>query len=299
MDIAVRNLLDSDRRQRSPHSLRSRRADEPSDEQLMTNLDGPGVEAALSKLYDRYNRTVFGVGLKILGDRSMAEELVQEVFLKVWRSSGTFDPSRGGFSTWLYRVTRSCALDVYHKRARRVRQAPDGDPYIAATKDASDGPQELVDGSWLSWRVSRALEVLDAPHREVIELAYFAGLSQREISVRTGMPLGTVKTRTASAFKSLRGELTIQDTSREACDEVRADPPEPDSIPPGRAGARGSCRRAAPPGVLPRLPRRGPGAKEGEPCPRGGAPTRGSPFLPEGRDPISGAHGSGATFSRR
>ena len=61
----------------------ARRADEPSDEQLMTNLDGPGVEAALSKLYDRYSRTVFGVGLKILSDRSMAEELVQEVFLKV------------------------------------------------------------------------------------------------------------------------------------------------------------------------------------------------------------------------
>jgi len=65
----------------------------------MINLDGPGVEAALSKLYDRYSRTVFGVGLKILGDRSMAEELVQEVFLKVWRSARTFDPARGSFST--------------------------------------------------------------------------------------------------------------------------------------------------------------------------------------------------------
>src|SRR5215203_6524856 len=144
-----------------------RRADGLSDGQLMTNLDGPEVEVALSKLYDRYSRTVYGVGLKILGDRSSAEELVQDVFLKVWRSSGTFDPSRGRFSTWLYRVTRSCALDLYRKRASRVRQVPDGDPHIAATKDASDGPQEVVDESWLSWRVSRALEVLDAPHREV------------------------------------------------------------------------------------------------------------------------------------
>jgi RNA polymerase sigma-70 factor (ECF subfamily) len=182
----------------------------------MTRLTGPEVEVAISTLYDRYSRTVYGVGLKILGDRSSAEELVQEVFLKVWRSSSTFDSSRGSFSTWLYRVTRSCALDLYRKRASRVRPVSDGDPYIAAARDSSGGPQEVVDESWLSWRVSRALEVLDALHREVIELAYFGGLSQREISERTGMPLGTVKTRTASAFKSLRAELTIQDISREA-----------------------------------------------------------------------------------
>ena len=216
MGIAVSDLLESYRRQRDSHSVMSRRADKLSDEQLMTNLDGPEVERSISTLYERYSRTVFGVGLKILGDRSLAEELVQEVFLKVWRSAHTFDPSRGSFSTWLYRVTRSVALDLYRKRASRVRQVPDGDSHIAATKDTSDGPEEIVDESWLSWRVSRALEVLDAPHREVIDLAYFGGLSQREISIRTGMPLGTVKTRTASAFKSLRGELTMQDTSREA-----------------------------------------------------------------------------------
>ena len=196
--------------------MMSRRADELSDEQLMARLSGPEVEAAISTLYDRYSRTVFGVGFKILGDRSLAEELVQDVFLKVWRSSGTFDPSRGSFSTWLFRVTRSVAVDLYRKRAHRVRPVPDGDSHIATTRDSSAGPQEIVDESWLSWRVSRALEMLDAPRREVIDLAYFGGLSQREISERTGVPLDTVKTRTASAYKSLRKELVAQDTSREA-----------------------------------------------------------------------------------
>ena len=194
----------------------SRRADKLSDEQLMTNLDGPEVERSISTLYERYSRTVFGVGLKILGDHSLAEELVQEVFLKVWRSAHTFDPSRGSFSTWLYRVTRSVALDLYRKRASRVRQVSDGGMHIAAVRDSSDGPQEIMDESWLSWRVSRALEVLDAPHREVIELAYFSGLSQSEISERTGAPLGTVKTRTAGAFRRLRKELAVDDTLREA-----------------------------------------------------------------------------------
>jgi RNA polymerase sigma-70 factor (ECF subfamily) len=217
MNIAAGHTLEGDASlQGSPHRTPIQRADELSDEQFMSNLDGPEVEVALSKLYDRYSRTVFGVGLKILGDRSMAEELVQEVFLKVWRSSATFDPSRGSFSTWLYRVTRSVAVDLYRKRANRVRSVHDGALHIATTRDSSAGPQEVVDDSWLSWRVSRALEVLDAPHREVIDLAYFGGLSQREISERTGVPLGTVKTRTASAYKSLRQELAVQDTSREA-----------------------------------------------------------------------------------
>src|SRR5215203_7019074 len=120
MNIAMSDLLESSRRRRDQHSVMSRPAEELSDEQLMSRLSGPEVELALSKLYDRYSRTVYGVGLKILGDRSLSEELLQEVFLKVWRSSHTFDPSRGSFSTWLYRVTRNCVLDLYRRRARRV-----------------------------------------------------------------------------------------------------------------------------------------------------------------------------------
>jgi RNA polymerase sigma-70 factor, ECF subfamily len=216
MDIAVSDLLESDRRQRSSHSVMSRRADGLSDEQLMTNLDEPQVEVALSKLYDRYSRTVYGVGLNILGDRSTVEELVQDVFLKVWRSSRTFDPSRSSFSTWLYRVTRSAAIDLYRKRAHKVHPVPNGELHVAAARDFSEDPQKMVDESWLSWRVSRALEVLDAPHREVIELAYFRGFSQREISERSGMPLGTVKSRTKRAFERLRRELALEDTLQEA-----------------------------------------------------------------------------------
>ena len=209
-------ITDGKRTKRWP-SVMPQRAGQLSDEQLMARLDGPEVEAALSTLYDRYSRTVFGVGLKLLGsDRSLAEELVQEVFLKVWRSSHTFDFSRGSFSTWLYRVTRNVALDLYRKRARRINPVPDGDSHIAATsRDTSSSPEEIVDDSWLSWRVSRAIGELSAAHREVIELAYFQGLSQREISEQTGVPLGTVKTRTTSALKRLRGGLAGEDALRE------------------------------------------------------------------------------------
>jgi RNA polymerase sigma-70 factor (ECF subfamily) len=204
-------------RQGTPRPMIHRRVDELSDEQLMDRLDSPELDSALSELYDRYNRTVYGVGMKILGgDRSLAEELVQDVFLKVWRSSKTFNPSRASFSTWLYRVTRSAAIDLYRKRAHKIHPVSEGEPYLATARDTSDGPQEVVDESWLSWRVSRALEMLDASHRQVIELAYFGGFSQREISERAGVPLGTVKSRTASAFKTLREELAVADTPREA-----------------------------------------------------------------------------------
>jgi RNA polymerase sigma-70 factor (ECF subfamily) len=207
MGVTAGDVREGERRPAGLRSVTSGQMDALSDEQLVASLEGPEVEAAIARLYDRYGRTVFGVGLKMLGDRSLAEELTQEVFLKVWRSSGTFDPALGGFSTWLFRVTRSAALDLHRKRARRVRPLPEGDSQVLAARDDSAGPQEIVDESWLSWRVARALDALDAPYREVIELAYFGGLSQREISRRTGVPLGAVKARTARAFKSLREEL--------------------------------------------------------------------------------------------
>jgi RNA polymerase sigma-70 factor (ECF subfamily) len=110
------------------------------------------------------------------------------------------------------------SLDLYRKRTRRIRPVPDGDSQIAAAKDSSPSPEEIVEDSWLSWRMSRALEGLGTHHREVIELAYFQGLSQREISQRTGVPLGTVKTRTSSALRRLRegfaGEDTLQEDRR-------------------------------------------------------------------------------------
>src|SRR5215212_4540548 len=134
MDAAAGDILESDGIRKGQRSVASHRADELTDEQCMTRLSGPEVEAALSTLYDRYSRTVYGVGLKILGNRSLAEELVQDVFLKVWRSAGTFDSSRGSFSTWLYRVTRSVAVDLYRKRAHRVHQITDGETHVLTTR---------------------------------------------------------------------------------------------------------------------------------------------------------------------
>jgi len=200
------------------------RVRELSDEQLMRRLDGSEVEAALSKLYDRYSRTVFGVGLKMLGERSLAEELVQEVFLKVWRSAHTFDPSRASFSTWLFRVTRSVALDLYRKRAHRVNPIPNGDSQIVSIKDNSAGPQEVVDESWRSWRVSRALEALDAPHREVIDLAYFGGSPKgRSLCVSASL-LGPSRPEPRGHSRDCAGSSRLRILGGRWCGEMRRYP---------------------------------------------------------------------------
>ena len=120
MGIAAGSIMTEGKRARRVCHAMLHRMDDLPDEQLMDHVVEAHDEAALSTLYNRYSRTVFGIGLKLLGDRSLAEELVQEVFLKVWRSSHTFDPSRGNFSTWLYRVSRSVAIDLYRKRACRI-----------------------------------------------------------------------------------------------------------------------------------------------------------------------------------
>ena len=156
-----------------------------------------GDERALSELYDRYARPVYATGVRLLGDAQLAEELVQDAFFGVWRGAASFDPARASFSTWLYRVARNRATDL--DRRRRVRPSSAGETPLR-TLSGGPEPEGDVDG----WDVARALARVPDQHREVLVLAYFEGLSQREISLRTGVPLGTVKSRTTAALKRFR-----------------------------------------------------------------------------------------------
>ena len=148
-------------------------------------------------LYRTYGGELYGFSLKCLGDRGQAEELVQEVFTRVWRHADSFDPERASFRTWLYGIARNAIVDV--KRRQSVRPA-------LALHEPDEQPQ--VDASFehalLSWQVSAALERLTPDHRQVIRLAHFQGLTLREISEQTGIPLGTVKSRTSYALRALR-----------------------------------------------------------------------------------------------
>ncbi len=171
-----------------------------ADEVLVRRLAQSGDERALSELYDRYAGLIYGVGVRYLRDRSLAEDLVQDVFTAVWRSAGSFDPARASFATWVYRITRNRATDLIRRRKARVRTV-EGDPLF------EPGEEDPSGGLSRSFDVAASLSRLSPVHREVLVLAYFEGLSQSEISRRTDTPLGTVKSRTTAALRALRENL--------------------------------------------------------------------------------------------
>jgi RNA polymerase sigma-70 factor, ECF subfamily len=133
-----------------------------------------------------------------------AEDAVQETFAAVWRSARTYKPERGAGAPWLYAVARNAIVDRSRNRSEPPVEVPD-------TPSFELGPDERAERSYVSWRVHRALESLTESEREVIELAYYGGLSQSEVANFLGIPLGTVKTRTRAGLGRLadllEGEL--------------------------------------------------------------------------------------------
>ena len=173
---------------------------ELSDSELLTRV-GYGDGWAFETLYRRYSRPVFGLALRRLGDRTRAEEAVQETFTSVWRSARTYKPERGPGAPWLYAVARNAIVDGARTRTDALVAEPRDEPADEA------GPSERAEQHWVAWRVHRALEELPETERVVLELAYWKGLSQSEIAERIDVPLGTVKTRTRSALAQLAGRL--------------------------------------------------------------------------------------------
>ena len=172
-----------------------------SDEQLLLLIRG-GDADAFGELWSRYAPAVLSVALRLLGERPAAEDATQDAFASVWRMAASFDPARGAAASWLYAVARNAARDV--ARRRRVVPVPDD---MAEQADPGPGPDEQAAAELDAFEVHRALAALSPRSREVIELAYFGGLSQSEIAARTQIPLGTVKTRTRNALLQLAETL--------------------------------------------------------------------------------------------
>jgi RNA polymerase sigma-70 factor (ECF subfamily) len=160
-----------------------------------------GETAALRTIYDRHAGKALGVALRIVGGTSEAEEIVQETFVEVWRRAKDFDAGRGGASAWIVSIARSRAIDRVRSRGvadRTVRRMQAADPAEPART-----PLEDVEELRRRERIQQALATLPEEQRTVLVQAYFDGLTQREISERTGQPLGTVKTRVRLALEKL------------------------------------------------------------------------------------------------
>lgn len=168
---------------------------DPDDGQLLLRIAG-GDARSFELLYRRYVRAVFGLALRKLGDRSRAEDAVQETFTAVWRSAGSYRPERGPAAPWLYAVARNAIVD-------RVRLRGDLPGEVPESESLEAGPAEAAESSYVAWRVHRALEELPEHERDVLELAYWGDLSQSQVASFLGIPLGTVKTRTRAGLGRL------------------------------------------------------------------------------------------------
>lgn len=157
-----------------------------------------GDVEALRELYRSFERPLYTLGARWLHDPKLAEELVQEVTIRIWRRASTFDPVRGAASSWIFGVARNVAADL--ARARRRDPIPVGDPL--AEREPWD-----EDAAWQGWQVAKALQRLPEEQQKVLELAYVLQMTQAEIARALNIPLGTVKTRTYHGLRRLRAVL--------------------------------------------------------------------------------------------
>jgi RNA polymerase sigma-70 factor (ECF subfamily) len=186
-------------------------AGEITDEQLIARTVRGDV-AAFELIYDRYAPTVMGLALRVVADRALAEEVVQETFWRVWRNAASFQGQRGAFAGWLLGITRNLAIDFCRRRSVRPQVLLD-DADESPIERVPDQSADVAESAWTAIKyqqVYAALSDLPPEQRRVIELAYFGGLTRQEIAAKTGEPLGTIHTRARLALKKLRAALLAQ-----------------------------------------------------------------------------------------
>lgn len=180
-----------------------------SDEELLAGL-AAGRPESLDLLYERYASMAYGIARRITSDDALAEDVVQDAFLGAWRSAGRYVAGRGSVKTWLLSIVHHRAIDALRRR-RPVSELPE-ETEGARTPEPLTFPDVWgeVSGRLDADAVRTALASLPAAQREALELAYFGGLSQTEIAERTGVPLGTVKSRVRLALVGMRRELGLE-----------------------------------------------------------------------------------------
>ncbi|HUI26020.1 MAG TPA: sigma-70 family RNA polymerase sigma factor [Candidatus Kryptonia bacterium] len=180
---------------------------ESSDEELMRQLAG-GSSDALRPLYSRYAPMIFGLAARSL-DRATAEEIVQDVFVAVWRRANTYDPARGAFRPWVFQIAQHRVLNELRRRSRRPQTESDPDgARLAALPDDSAQPAEAA---WREFRreaLQAAFEELPPPQRQALGLSFFEDLTHEQVAAVLNLPLGTAKTRIRTGLQKLRGKLS-------------------------------------------------------------------------------------------
>ncbi|WP_046213709.1 RNA polymerase sigma factor [Paenibacillus wulumuqiensis] len=176
------------------------------DRELMRRIAEKDTDA-LEHVYDRYERAVYSFAYRIVHDTMTAEEVVQELFLRVWNNAERYDRSQGKLSTWMFTITRNIAVDMLRRKASRATTDPSGDEALQVLPDTKTNVQEQVSLNWERERIREAMMELREEQQQVIESIYFQGLTQHEVSEKFSIPLGTVKSRVRLAIRQLHNKL--------------------------------------------------------------------------------------------
>jgi RNA polymerase sigma-70 factor (ECF subfamily) len=184
---------------------------ESADEELVRRV-GLGDTAALEALYGRYARVVYSFAVRIVSDGPTAEEILQEAFVRTWSQAGTFRTVRGNYASWLLSITHNLAIDELRRRQRRPQRvdAIDGNDVLYGLVDEATNVEEAAEAGALRERVAEALSRLPEAQRVAVELAFFKGMSQREIAAYLDEPLGTIKTRLRLGMQKLKDALVAE-----------------------------------------------------------------------------------------
>jgi len=202
------------------------RAHEAPDDAALAGLLATRDPRGIELLYDRHGSAVYGLARRVVGDEQVAQDVVQEVFMAIWRGAASYDGSRGTLTAWLYALTHHKSVDAVRRAQRHAsRRAPEEvlathvDPVVSVEEHAIDAERRD--------RVRAALAQLPEPQRNALLLAYFGGYSQSEIAQLTSTPLGTVKTRTLAALRRLNGMLADVHAPAATDGSLRADGSQP------------------------------------------------------------------------
>jgi RNA polymerase sigma-70 factor (ECF subfamily) len=178
-----------------------------SDEQVIGRI-ARGDRAAVRVLYERYARLVYGLAVQVVGDGPSAEEVAQDVFVRVWEKAGTYAAEKAKVSTWLMRITRNRAIDTVRRRGPAgVRPSKAWDDFASLADPAATDPAQLSAQTQCDEELRAAVSALPDEQRRALDLAFFQGLTHTAIAGALGEPLGTVKTRIRDAMRKLRGAI--------------------------------------------------------------------------------------------
>ncbi|GGN99054.1 RNA polymerase sigma factor [Saccharibacillus kuerlensis] len=163
---------------------------------------------ALEHLYDIYERPVYAFAYRLLNDAMAAEEAVQELFLRIWNNAERYDSSHGKLSTWMFALARNISIDMLRRRNARAAAVPVEDEQLNTVIDETSDTELAVERTLEGEQIRSALDQLGEEQQQVIDLIYYKGLTQQEVSDRCAIPLGTVKSRVRLALKQLHKRLS-------------------------------------------------------------------------------------------